>query len=54
MVELYDEDGERDRIVKRVYVGKCAGSHSVGRSQKRWIDTEKEFNEERFGYQAKR
>ena len=33
---------ERDRIAKRVYVGKCAGSCSVGRPQKRWIDTMKE------------
>ena len=33
---------ERDRIVKRVYVGKCAGSRSVGRPRKRWIDTVKE------------
>ena len=30
---------ERDRIVKRVYVGMCAGSRSVGRPWKRWIDT---------------
>ena len=33
---------ERDRIAKRVYVGECAGSHSVGRLWKRWIDTMKE------------
>ena len=33
---------ERDRIAKRVYVGKCAGSRSVGRPLKRWIDTVKE------------
>ena len=33
---------ERDRIAKRVYVGECAGSHSVGRPRKRWIDTAKE------------
>ena len=33
---------ERDRIAKRVYVGECAGSHSVSRPRKRWIDTEKE------------
>ena len=30
------------RIAKRVYVGECAGSRSVGRPQKRWIDTVKE------------
>ena len=29
---------ERDRITNRFYVGECAGSHSVGRLQKRWID----------------
>ena len=33
---------ERDRIAKRVYVRECAGSHSVGRLWKRWIDTVKE------------
>ena len=33
---------ERDRIAKRVYVGECAGSRSVGRSRKRWIDSVKE------------
>ena len=33
---------ERDRVVKRVHVGECAGSHSVGRPWKRWIDTMKE------------
>ena len=32
---------ENDRIAKKVYVGECAGSHSVGRPQKRWIDTVK-------------
>ena len=32
---------DRDRIANRVYVGECAGSHSVGRSWKRWIDTVK-------------
>ena len=29
---------ENDRIAKRVYVGEGAGSHSVGRLLKRWID----------------
>ena len=33
---------ENDRIAKRVYVGECAGSRSVGRSRKRWIDTVKD------------
>ena len=30
---------ENDRVDKRVYIGKCASIHSVGRPQKRWIDT---------------
>ena len=33
---------ERDRTAKRVYVGECAGSLSVGRPGKKWIDTVKE------------
>ena len=33
---------ERDRITKRVYVGECAGSRSVGRPRKRWIDIVKD------------
>ena len=33
---------ERDRIDKRVYVGECAGSHSVGRPRKRRIDSVRE------------
>ena len=33
---------EKDKITKRVYVGECTGSHSVGRPWKRWIDTLKE------------
>ena len=33
---------ERDRIIKRFYVGECAGNLSVGRPWKRWIDTIKE------------
>ena len=32
---------KNDRITKRVYVGECAGSRSVGRPWKRWIDTVK-------------
>ena len=31
-----------EKIAKRVYVGECAGSRSVGRPRKRWIDTVKE------------
>ena len=34
---------ERYRISKSVYVGECAGSHSAGRTRKRWIDTIKEY-----------
>ena len=33
---------ENGRIVKRVYMGECACSRSVGRAWKRWIDTVKE------------
>ena len=33
---------ERDRIAKSVYLGECAGSRSMGRLQKRWIDTVKD------------
>ena len=38
---------ESNRIVKRVYVGECAGSHSLGKPRKRWIDTMKEYLRER-------
>ena len=34
---------ERDMIAKRVYVGECAGNHSVDRPKKRWIDTAKGY-----------
>ena len=30
-----------DRIAKRIYVGECDYNCSVGRLQKRWIDTMK-------------
>ena len=33
---------ENDRIAKRVYVGECAGSRSVGRPQKRGMKGRKE------------
>ena len=33
---------ENDQIAMKVYVGKCAGSRSVGRSQEKWIDTVKD------------
>ena len=38
----YVERMEKARIAKRVYVGEGAGSRSVGRPWKRWIDTVKE------------
>ena len=40
--ETHVEKMENNRIAKRVYVGKCAGSYSVGRPQERWINTVKE------------
>ena len=43
---------KRDRISKRVYIGECVGSRSVGKPQKRCIDTMKECLKKRFGYQA--
>ena len=33
---------DNDRVDKSVYVGECAGSHSVGKPRKREIDTVKE------------
>ena len=33
---------ENYRIVKRVYVWECAGSPSMGKPRKRWIDTLKD------------
>ena len=33
---------ERNIIAKRVYVGECAVSGSVGRLRSRWVDTVKE------------
>ena len=41
-----------NRIAKIVYVGECAGSHSVGRLQKRWIDPMKDSLKKR-GFDAK-
>ena len=38
---------ERDKIAKRVSVRECAGSRSVGRPRKRWVDTVKECLEKR-------
>ena len=42
-MERMDYDG----IAKRVYVGECAGSHSVVRLLKRWTDTMKDCLNER-------
>ena len=36
------ESMESDRIPKRVYLGECAGSLSVGKPRKRWIGTMKD------------
>ena len=33
---------ENDRIAKRVYIGVCAGSRSVGRPRKKLMDSVKE------------
>ena len=33
---------ENDRIAKWVYVGDCAGSRSLGKPRKRWIDNVKD------------
>ena len=38
----YMERMENDRIVKRVYLGECSGTRSVGKQRKRWIDTMKD------------
>ena len=44
-----------DRIAKRVYAGECAGSHSVVKLQKRWIDTMKKcLRKKKFGCQARK
>ena len=43
---------EINRIAKRFYVGECAGSRTVGKPQKRWTDTIKDFKKKRFGCQA--
>ena len=43
---------ERDRITKRVSVGECASSRSVGRPWKRCTNIVKVFKEKRIGCQA--
>ena len=52
----YLERMENDIIAKRVYVGKCGGSRSVGRPRKRWIDAVKDCLKKRGLYvrQARR
>ena len=41
---------ENSRIAKRVFVGECASSRSVGRPWKKWIDTVEEcLRKKRFG-----
>ena len=49
------EKMENNRIAKMVYVGECAGGHSVSRHRKRWSDTVKDCLKERgiVGRQAK-
>ena len=52
MVHICGEDGE-GYDCQESYVGECTGSHSVGRPQKRWLDTVKEcWKKKRFGCQA--
>ena len=45
---------ENNKIARRVYVGKCAGSPPVDRLEKSWINTVKEYlkKKKRFGCQA--
>ena len=46
---------ENDMIAKRVYVGVCAGSRSVGQQRKRRIDTVKNYlKKKKFGCQARK
>ena len=33
---------ENGRVAKKVYMGECAGSRSVGKQRKRWIETVKD------------
>ena len=40
---------EKDKIAKR---GEFAGSCSMGRPRKKWIDSVKDFKKKRFGCQA--
>ena len=38
---------ENNRIAKKVHVGECVSSRSVGKARKRWIDTVKDFLKKR-------
>ena len=38
---------EYGRITKRIYIGGWTGSSSVGRPQKRWIETVKDYLKKR-------
>ena len=38
---------KNDRIAKRLYEGECAGSRSMGRPRKKWIDTVKDYLKKR-------
>ena len=44
------ESRENDRFAKRIYVGECAGNHSVSRPRKRWVDTVKDYLRKRGLY----
>ena len=44
---------ENDRIVKRVYVGDCTGSRSVGRLWERWIDAVRTVKEKKVWMSGK-
>ena len=44
---VHVERMENDRIAKKVYVGECARSRSVGRPRKRWIDILKDCLQKR-------
>ena len=43
LMKMFSEERmSNDRIAKRVYIGECTGSCSVGKPWKRWIDTVKD------------
>ena len=53
----YMQRMENDRNVKRVYIGACVGTRSVGRPRKKWINTMKDCLKQRVfmsGKQGKR